>query len=263
MSALLRLSPTAISRYRTCAKSFLLTDVERRVRHEQPSPLLAVGNAIHHALERFFGLQVEDRSADTLERALRAVWPEHRKRAGFRSREEEAAHGVAAITMLRSFADNYEISAIPIAREQWVSTRLPSGIEVFGKVDRVDRLPSGSLDVIDYKTGRRMIEPEEMSDDPAAQIYLLATEEKYGEQVERVRFLYLATGQEVRWSPEREDIAAVKERLAELTTRLTRETEWEANPGFACRTCSVSHHCDDYGRVTLDDLVVETAVLPF
>jgi len=38
---------------------------------------------------------------------------------------------------------------------------------------------------------------------------------------------------------------------------------YEANPGFACRTCSVSHHCDDYGRVTLDDLVVETAVLPF
>jgi putative RecB family exonuclease len=257
-----RLSPAALSRYRTCPKSFLLTDIERRRRGEATSPVLAQGNAVHHALERFFGLPVEDRGADAVEQALRSVWPEHRNRAGFRTREEEAVHGVAAIEMLREFVEHYEIAAEPVAREQWVQTRLPNGIELFGKVDRIDRLPSGGLDVIDYKTGRRMIEPEDIDEEPAAQIYVLATEDTYGASVERVRFIYLATGQEVSWSPEREDVDALREKLARLAERLAAETEFEAVPGFACRTCPVAIHCPDRQRVSLDDLVVETA-LPF
>jgi putative RecB family exonuclease len=257
-----RLSPAALNRYRTCPKSFLLTDIERLPRGETRSTHLAQGTAVHHALERFFGLPVADRSADTIEQALRAVWAEHRKRAGFRSREEEAVHGLAAIAMLREFANSYDITVEPIAREQWVETRLPNGIELFGKVDRIDRFASGGLDVVDYKTGRHMVEPEDMDGEPAAQIYLLATEDTYSSPVERVRFIYLATGQEVSWSPEREDVEALRENLARLAERLVAETEFEAVPGFACRTCPVAIHCPERQRVSLDDLVVEAA-LPF
>jgi len=253
---LTRLSPAAINRYRTCPRSFLLTDIQRRTRTEASSPILAQGNAIHHALERFFGLPVEHRNAETIELALRSVWPEHRRRAGFVSPSEEAAHGLAAIAMLRSFTESFDISCVPVAREQWVQARLPTGVEIFGKVDRIDRLPSGRLDVIDYKTGRHQLDADDLRQEPAVHVYVVATEATYSLEVERVRFVYLASATEVSWSPEREDIQAIKRRLLQLTENLAAESKWEARPApHLCRTCPAALHCDERGRVTLDELV--------
>ncbi len=87
-----RLSPAALGRYRSCPQSFYLSDVERLPRDEQPSPVLCQANAVHHALERFFGLPLLDRQPENLERALRSVWPSHRRPGAFLTREQERAY---------------------------------------------------------------------------------------------------------------------------------------------------------------------------
>jgi hypothetical protein len=98
-----RISPSAISRYVLCPKQYRLHDLERLGPKQQRSPILARANAVHHALERFYGLPPEHRQPENLERALRAVWPEHRVGV-FRSVDEEIFHGQAALEMLRVLA---------------------------------------------------------------------------------------------------------------------------------------------------------------
>jgi hypothetical protein len=98
-SVVIRLSPSAIERYRRCEKLFYSSDVARVRVDEARSPALAQGNAIHHALERFFGLQRHERSIDNLHCALRAVWPQHRVGA-FATRDEEAFYGREALELL-------------------------------------------------------------------------------------------------------------------------------------------------------------------
>jgi RecB family exonuclease len=256
-----RISPSAIARYQACPRAAWFQYVAQVPRIERPSPKLMVGNAVHAALHLFFGLRPEDREppVEVLHRCLRAVWKRHRRPDTFATEHEEAQFGVQALWLLEQFAERFDTSVVPLARERWVSTRLPNGVELYGKVDRIDgevRVGAkGALTVIDYKTGRCRLDAEDVAKEYAAQTYLLAVEEEYAREVERVRYLYVA-GLDVTWEPEREDVEDVRERLVELTTRMYADREFEAKPGEHCGYCPFAHVCEDAGRVEPADLEV-------
>lgn len=222
-----------------------------------------LGNAIHAALYMFFGLRPEERSPEEerLHQCLRAVWRKHRRADTFVTRDEERDYGEQGLKMLSSFAKHFDTAAVPLARERWASVRLPNGVELFGKLDRIDGQVQadrkGTLEVIDYKTGRFVLDDEDIGDEPAAQAYLLAAEDTYQREVTRVRFIYLAAEREARWEPEREDVDTVTERLLEVTNRMYRDRDLQAWPGEHCSRCQFAHVCPDAGRVELADLEVE------
>lgn len=254
-----RISPTAITRYRQCPRAVYFQYVARVPRREQPAPHLVLGNAVHGALDKFFGLRPTDRepAAEVLHRCLRAVWKQHRQADSFATIEEERYFGEEGLRQLTQFANSFDTSVAPLARERWVSTRLPNGVELFGKADRIDRAVvsgEGPLDILDYKTGRTVIDGEDLPDEPAVQAYLLAVESEYGREVRRVRFVYLSHGVESRWEPEREDVEAAKEKLLAVTTQMYTDTTLDPRPGEHCQRCPFAHVCPDAGRVELADL---------
>lgn len=257
-----RISPKAITDYRVCPRRVWFRYVAKVPQHDRPSPQLMLGNAVHGALDTFFGLRPEDRVPveERLHQCLRAVWKRHRRANTFATHDEERDCGERGLRLLTDFASCFDTTIVPLARERWVSTRLNNGVELFGKVDRVDgdlrSDQSAGLDVIDYKTGRLVLDDEDIPDEPAAQVYLLASEDEYGRQVRRVRFIYLAAGTEARWEPEREDVDAMRERLVELTWTMYRDQTFEARPGEHCARCPYAHVCPDAGRVELRDLEV-------
>lgn len=259
-----RISPTAIARYRSCPRAAWFQYVARTPRIEQPSPALVVGNAVHAALERFFGLPPGDRApaAEVLARCLRSVWPKHRTAGAFLSREEEGDWGRQGLRMLADFAGRFDTTVVPLAREQWVSTRLSSGVELYGKVDRIDGGPSdggpptgGALRVVDYKTGRHVV--EDLLDEPAVQAYVLAVEDRYKRAVEQIRFIYLASGDDIWCDLEREDVEFARESLTAAASAMYADQEFAPMPGEHCARCPYAHVCPDAGRVDLADLVVD------
>ncbi len=230
-------------------------------RREDPSPLLVIGNAVHAALEKFFGLRPAERGSgdEMLHRCLRAVWPESRKADSFATRDEERDYGQQALELLSTFRATFDTTLVPLTRERWVSTRLENGVELFGKVDRVDgRLAPADepIDVVDYKTGRWQLDATDLPDEPAVQGYLLAAEAQYRRPVRAVRYLYLATGSESRWEPEREDVEAARESLLTVTWAMYRDQDFTPRPGAHCGRCPFAQHCPDAGRVEVADLHV-------
>jgi putative RecB family exonuclease len=181
---------------------------------------------------------------------------DHRTPTSFASREQEATWGTSALEMLSTFARSFDLTATPLAREQWLSARLENGLEVFGKLDRIDTSPAGGLElIIDYKTGRRQLDPEDLPSESAARVYVMLAEHAYAKPVESVRLIYVALGRETRWEPEREDVVAAKDALRELCNEITTTTEFQALPGAHCRFCPAALHCADRQRVAVDDLV--------
>lgn len=256
-----RISPSAISRYLLCPKQYRLHDLERAAPKQPPSPILARANAVHHALERFYGLPDEHRVPANLERALRAVWPQHRAGA-FRTVGEEIFHGQAALEMLRLFAERFDLNAVPIAREQWLTAELPSGIQVFGKVDRIDPVRGGGLEIIDYKTGMRTLDERDLRHEPSTWVYVAAAEAAYEDVVQRVRFIYLPLGLEVTWEPEREDVRELRKRLILTVKEIGEAQALPAAPGAHCNWCPFALRCEERTQVRLEDLV-PVAGLPF
>jgi RecB family exonuclease len=249
-----RISPSAISRYGLCPKQYRLNDLERLAPKQQRSPILARANAVHHALERFYGLPPEHRQPENLERALRSVWPEHRVGV-FHSVDEEIFHGQAALEMLRVFGRTFDLDALPLAREQWLTAELPSGVQVFGKVDRIDPLRGGGIEIIDYKTGAKMLDERDLRGEPATWVYVAAAEAAYDELVRRVRLIYVPAGVDVSWEPERDDVKELRKRLIRIVGEIETETAFVATPGEHCRWCAFALRCEERTRVTLEELV--------
>jgi RecB family exonuclease len=250
-----RLSPSALTRYRTCPKQFFLCDIERVGERQSRSPTLTIANAIHEALQLFYGLSLEYRSADNLERCLRSVWVKHRGDA-FNSRAEEASAGLEAIQLLRSYSERVDITIEPLARERWVGVRV-GDTNLYGKIDRVDRRGDG-LDLIDYKTGRRALDAIDLRHESAVQVYVLGAEKTFNLSVNRVRLIYLALGTETVWEPEREDVADLGEKLCSTLREMAHDTAYEARPGQHCNFCPAQLSCPDKDLVAIED-VAESA----
>ena len=181
-----RFSPSALERFGACPKAFAYQYVDKERGVQRPSGALVVGNAVHAGLERFFGLEPDHRTVEMLERAYRSVWRDHVPDGLFSSRDEEAQSGLAGLEMLRSYADWGDLSVRPREREVWVQARLANGLEVFGKVDRLDEF-AGGLVVVDYKTdlvGEPTVLAQAAHHAPQLRLY--------------ARALTLASGQKVR-----------------------------------------------------------------
>lgn len=219
-----------------------------------------LANAVHHALERFYGLPDEHRQPERLAQALRSVWPSHRRPDSFVNRADEREWGLKGLAMLDRYASRHDLHARPLAREVWIRRRLGRGPELYGKADRVD--PDGDgLRVIDYKTGKREIERGELPHDSAAMLYASAATATYGRKVRSVDFVYLDSGRTVSWDLEDPaELQAAEARLERILDELRGGREWQAMPGWACRYCPFAHLCPARATVTVDDLDVAEEV---
>lgn len=251
------ISPSGIDRFRRCPRRFRYQDVERIRRPFQPSPALAQGSAVHEALDLFYGLPAGERSTENLHQALRAAWVHHR--AGvFSGRDEERRCGLEALEMLSSFAANADLSAIPLARERWLSITPPElgGIRVFGKVDRIDSLPSGGLELVDYKCGRTELEARDLPDEPACQVYAAGAQAIFRRPVEVVRLTYLRTGERAVWTPEPDEVESARKRLVKVVEEILETEDFQPAPGGHCQFCPFTDLCPGSGDTRREDLSV-------
>jgi RecB family exonuclease len=250
-----RLSPSALAAYVTCPRKLWFSHIAREQRREEVSAPLIIGNAVHAALDRFFGLPDRFRDLERLHVCLRAVWRRHAPLGTFATSDDEAEVGKAALALLDRFYGSFDSRAVPLSRERWLSTRLGNGVEVFTRADRIDE-SKGGIDIVDYKTGRHQLDSADLPREPAVQALAVAGSVEYRRPVRRVRYLYIASGEEARWEPEDEDIDAARERLVKATNEIIADREFEPLPGEHCRFCAFVHLCPAAGRVDLDDLEV-------
>lgn len=258
-----RVSASAIDAFETCPKKYVLKYLDRKQRHSRPGASLAVGNAIHHALSLFFGLDLEHRSEKILHDCLRSVWHLYRTEAGFISREEEAACGQDALALLTRFHRSFKTDVTPLAREEWVQTVVfGTDIRGYGKVDRIDAPDDADgLHVIDYKTGKREVESSDLPNDRAAQLYLLGAAHEFGEVVEAVHYLYLASGNVSTWEPEAEDLQTVESSLELVTAEMLSARDMDATPGGHCRFCEFRKGCPEANKTHIDAIEVPEGVV--
>jgi RecB family exonuclease len=271
-----RLSPTAIDRYRECPKAAWFQYVAKIGGQERENPHFALGNAVHAALERFYGLDPHVRSRELLEQCLRAVWTRHRGRA-FHSRDEEADYGRQVLRMLATYWSRFDQTIVPLARERWFSVRLANDVEIYCKADRVDgSLPDheqrakgsgGELEVVDYKTSRLWdLEPEDLPNESPAQAYAVAVTDAYskrGLHVSRLSYVFLAEDcQVVPWDLDEGDLDLARESLLERTSKMLEDRDFDANPGEHCSRCRFADICTEAGHVEPAELVVPEG-MPF
>jgi len=112
---------------------------------------------------------------------------------------------------------------------------------VIGRVDRTDRLPDGSIGIIDYKTGS----PRDQEDaDKSLQlsIYALATEQELKQLPSRLAFYNLETNSPSETQRTPEQLTEVKHKITEVAASIAAG-RFDPKPGLHCNSCGFREVC--------------------
>jgi len=236
----MRLSYSSINTYETCPAKY-------RFQYEDglpsaPSPALSFGDSLHQALHRFHSRPVPVApSLDELHEILDAVWVSD----GFRDVSEEQtylAHGRQVLAQYhRENADSYRI---PAALEFRFQIEV-EGVAVSGVIDRMDRIPGGGYEIIDYKTNRRLPPQSRIDEDLQLSIYAMAAREVWGIEPERLTLYYLLPGQRMSTTRSAKDLDELRRRIATVAQRI-EAAKFEPRQNPLCDWCNFQASCPLY-----------------
>ncbi len=158
-----RLSVSALKSYLHCPFRFFLTYILglRAVDCQmQEMSAAAFGNLFHDSVAELRGLQLSaSKKADDLFKQLqqaaeRKRFEQYGNRLSFALKLQEVALHARLKTFAHQQVEDVQLHGARLILETEKSFQLPiNGIEICGRIDRIDQLSEGRLELIDYKTG--------------------------------------------------------------------------------------------------------------
>jgi CRISPR/Cas system-associated exonuclease Cas4 (RecB family) len=136
------------------------------------------GTSLHSVLQRFH--DSGDQGVTTTAQAVAAL-EENWIKAGFSSQDEMMQALSEGKDIVEKYVDT--VVAAPVTSHTiLVEKSLQMDFERFallGRIDRVDELADGTLEIIDYKSGRQSVTEDEVASDLAMCCYQLLVRESY------------------------------------------------------------------------------------
>jgi DNA helicase-2/ATP-dependent DNA helicase PcrA len=239
------LSASDIETYRACPLRYKFARVFRIP--QEPTLHQRFGIAVHQVLERYHAqdqggageaLASGGGSLTDLLTLLEASW----RRGGFGdSDEERQLHHKAVASLTRYHERARTEPGQPVWFERQFSFKLGPHL-VRGRVDRVDRLPSGEYELIDYKTGRPK-SAEQLANDVQLSLYGIAAREAWGLEANRGAYHYLLDDQKVAISGDSERADWIRGVAANVAEGIKAQ-EFEPTPSpRTCRMCDYRLVC--------------------
>src|SRR5215218_3691296 len=235
---MLSLSASDLSLYLTCPLKYKFARVFGIP--QEPTINQRFGILFHNVLERFHKEPPED-PEDGL-RVLNRLFESGWRRTGFRSTDDELQFRDRAREALRLYWERERDSE---GEPVWLEKKFDFKVgdhHVRGRVDRVDRLPDGDYELIDYKTGERKSE-EDLDEDLQLALYRLAAREAWGIEASTGSYYYVLDADKVP-APSRPDDAERLERpVLQVGERIVSQ-DFEPRPSpSVCSWCDYRLIC--------------------
>lgn len=239
------LSPTKITTYLACPVKFRWTYVDDRGRwYLRAKSYYSFGITLHNVLQRFH--DAGDAGVSTTEEVLQA-YEESWIDAGFASAEEMAeAFGEGKAILERHVEEHAkaERRAKTLFLERQFSHDM-GDFRLIGRVDRVDEHEDGRLEIVDYKSGRTDVRPEDVSTDIAMACYQLLLRRKFPDRPVFATITALRTGASASATMSDEELDQFERDILNLGREILSEDYPELTPVFKaiCPRCDFLPLC--------------------
>jgi DNA helicase-2/ATP-dependent DNA helicase PcrA len=235
---MLSLSASDLSLYLTCPLKYKFARVFGIP--QEPTINQRFGILFHNVLERFHKEPPanEEDGLRVLNRLFEAGW----RKTGFGSTDDELQYRDRGREALRLYWDRERASE---SEPVWLERKFDFKVgdyHVRGRVDRVDRLPDGDYEVIDYKTGERKSAAELESDLQLA-LYRLAAREVWGIEASYGSYYYVLDGDKVACPSKPDDAERVERTVLQVGEGIVGQ-DFEPRPSPAvCSWCDYRLVC--------------------
>ncbi|MGK2849816.1 MAG: ATP-dependent helicase [Candidatus Limnocylindrales bacterium] len=246
-------SYTSLSAYERCPLQYAFGYVYRMPRSEKPVAAFTFGSTAHEAFEAFTKERRErvargepPPTREDLEREFRSRW----KPTDFGDQATEAGYARRVSTLLDNFWEG-EVASLgeAIREEEDFELRLDPGegqdpVLIRGSIDRIDKLPGGGLEVIDYKTGK-VSSQKGVDESLQLSIYALACRDALDLGTpERVTLYFTESATRLSTTRTDDQLDAARADVLNVVLRM-RDGEFTATPGEACRYCDYRAMCPE------------------
>jgi DNA helicase-2/ATP-dependent DNA helicase PcrA len=208
---------------------------------QEPTINQRFGILVHNVLERFHKEAGGDGGDASLER-LMDLFETGWRRSGFGSSDDELQFRDRARAAMRLY---WERESVAEGQPVWLERKFDIRVgphHVRGRVDRVDRLPDGGHELIDYKTGERKSE-EDLENDLQLALYRLAAREAWELEAGSGSYYYVLDAEKVV-APTKPDDAERVERTVLAVGEGVLKQDFEPRPSAAvCSWCDYRLIC--------------------
>ncbi len=231
------LSASDIDTYRTCPLKYKFARVFRIP--QEPTIHQRFGILLHQVLERFHARDGASGTLAELLGLLDAGW----RRGGFGDSEEERQLRGKAATALQRYHERFQAEdSKPLWFERAFTFKLGPHL-LRGRVDRVDLLPGGEYELIDYKTGRPK-NPAQLADDVQLSLYAVGAREAWSLDASQQAYYYLLDDEKVTVPADQGDRSEWIRDLATEVAEGILSQGFEPTPSFAaCSVCDYRLVC--------------------
>jgi len=219
------------------------------------------GTSLHNVLQRFHD------SADTgvtditgLEAAFEESWID----AGYASAEEAAEAFAEGKEILSKYVEEYaarEDKGETIMVEKTVRADMGEFV-LLGRIDRVDRLKDGTLEIIDYKSGRSRVSEDDLRGELGLACYQIIMRRLH--PLDRVvgTIIALRTGAHASIELSYDELAEAEATVREIGSTIL-QTNWdEVRPAFKpiCAGCDFIQLCREDPDFKADESAANASV---
>jgi len=231
------LSYSSVSQYLECPLKYKFIYIDKFPKAKKPS--LSFGDSLHKALHYFYNVKTpQPPPLDELLKFYKDNW----NRGGYRSEEEERQYSEYGKQLLTEFyAKHIKGFHIPFATEKDFNIEV-EGVPVTGKIDRIEKLSSNKIEVIDYKSNKEPFTLNRLKKDYQLSMYQMGVEESFGFGVERLTFYHLRSQTPFSVKPHsKKQIDAWCRQIIEVADGIQKE-KFEPKRNSYC-PCEFAQHC--------------------
>ena len=242
-------TPSKLTSYEDCPRRFRYSYIDRPAPPKGPPwAHNSLGASVHTALRNWYGLPSPRRLPTAAPTLLHATWVAE----GYRDEVQERAAFRRALGWLEPYLTGLDPDVDPVGVERVVGARTQT-LALSGRVDRIDAA-GDALVIVDYKTGRTGLGPDDARGSRALALYAYAAERTFRRSCRRVELHHLPSGTVAAHEHTDESLARHVRRSAETAQDVVDaqravaegadpDAAFPAAPGPVCAWCDYRRVC--------------------
>jgi len=235
----MKVSYSKLTIFKECPFKYKCLYIDNLWHMKKDKPYLSMGSSVHLTLRDFFQLRDKNqRTLQNLGKLLKKNW----MRKGYKDEKEEKEYALRAWKMLSQFYETYDPYIIPLMVERNFSARVEENLIFSVRIDRVDRLPTGGFELIDYKTGKKT-DVEKEDEDLQLTIYYLALRHRYRIRPTRFTYYFLEDNKRITTSRTEEQIEQGLANIKSIVRKIRATQEFLPTSNPFCSFCDFVEIC--------------------
>lgn len=236
---IMRISYSAFDTFNRCPLKYRLSYIDRIKTPKKPE--LYFGNLIHKIVQ--FALKKDPILPK--EQELLALLQNEWQRDIFSSKDEARQYFEFGKEMLKKFYASFQPGLRNIvAVEKRFQIPLSDKHILSGVIDRVDKLPFGAFEVIDYKTSKALPTQIEVDKDKQLAVYNLAVQNLWPEIKDvRLTLYFLKFSSQITTKRREDEVESIKEEIIHTADKIESASDFPPRVNNLCDWCDYQHLC--------------------